>query len=290
MFSTVTFETSTKKRSPRWEAARRFARALLSEGFLARTHFIDRIAERGLGGGIRFDPRTFRSEFLHAAHYRQTRPGYTTRIAVVRGVPILYRTGGRSGKHIVLTGALPPGVALPPSERISAPRQREIESLASEIREEGELRRRWQSLRAAPRRVASGRRPLRPRPSRPTRPQARPTYRGARLTVVSGGRDGQGGVPDEVLRLLIRAKTAMSQAAFDERERRDRKRAEQSVRLALDVLRKVPSTWRRAVEGPLEEALKALGLNNSERFRTFITRALSRTREAMEDRKSYLGR
>ena len=291
MLSTSTFETSTKRPSPRWEAARRFARALVSQGFLARTHFIDRIAERGLGSGIRFDPRTFPSEFVHAAHYRQTRPGYNTRIAVVRGVPILYRTGGRSGKQIVLTGALPPGVALPPSERIAAPRQREVESPESEIPEEGEFRRRSGRSRATPRRVASGRGPVRPRPSRPMRPRVRPIYPGGRLIVVSGGRDGSGGGPDEILRLLIRAKTAMSQAAFDERERRDRKSTERSLRLALDVLRRVPLTWRSAVEGPLEEALNSLArLNNPERFRTFITRALTRIREAMEDRKSYLGR
>ena len=56
MFDTFTFETSTKKPDPRWQAAHRFARALRSEGFLARRHFIDRIAERGWGSGVRFDP------------------------------------------------------------------------------------------------------------------------------------------------------------------------------------------------------------------------------------------
>jgi len=127
MNDTFTFETAKKKPSPRWQAAQRFASALRSQGFLPRMHFIDRIAERGLGGGIRFDPRTFRSEFFRAAHYRQTRPGYKLRIAVVRGVPILYRAGGRSGKQIVLAGALPPGSDLPPSERISATLQQETQ-------------------------------------------------------------------------------------------------------------------------------------------------------------------
>jgi hypothetical protein len=83
----------------------------------------------------------------------------------------------------------------------------------------------------------------------------------------------------------------MSEAAFAERERGDRKRAERSVRLALEALRKVPATWRSATEGPLEEALNSLArLNDPERFRTFLTRALTRIRDAMEDRRSYLGR
>ena len=136
MTNTFTFETSKKKPSPRSQAALRFARALRKDGFLPRTHFIERISERALGGGIRFDPRTFRSEFDRAAHYRQTRPGYKMRIAVVRGVPILYRVGGRSGKQIVLGGALPPGSDLPPNERISAPRQKETESESEGLLEE----------------------------------------------------------------------------------------------------------------------------------------------------------
>jgi len=295
MNTTFTFETGTgllgeTKPSPTWQAAWRFARQLVSQGFLPRRHFIDRIAERALGGGVRFDPRTFRTEFHSAQHLRQTRPGYTTRIAVVRGVPILYRIGGRVGTRIVLTGALPPGSPLPPSEPITPPRQQEVEPwLESEIFEE-EISRRRGGLRAGPRRL-----PPRRRPPRPGRRPVRPIYAGPRLTVLagdgdgSGGGDGQGGGPDQVLGLLIRAKTAMSQAAFDERERRDPKRAERSVRLALDALRKVPATWRGA-ESPLDEALNSLRLNNPERFRTFITRALTRIREAMEDRKSYLGR
>jgi hypothetical protein len=284
MFDTFTFETSKKKPDPRWQAARRFARALRSEGFLARRHFIDRIAERGWGSGVRFDPRTFRSEFFRAAHYRQTRPGYNTRIAVVRGVPILYRVGGRSGKHIVLAGALPPNSPLPPSERTTPPRQGEVDPmLESEFTEEEEIWRRRGRLRGSPRRIPPRHRPL----QRPIGLR-RPIYSLPQPTLISGDSDGSGA--DEVLGLLIRAKTAIMEAAFAERERRDRKLAERSVRLALDTLRKLPSTWRTVIEGPLEEALNSLRLNNSERFRTFMTRALSRAREAMEDRKSYFGR
>lgn len=291
MNTALTFESEAgllgeTKPSPTWQAAWRFARQIRGKGFLPERHFIDRIAERALGGGVRFDPRTFRTEFYNARHYRQTRPGYTTRIAVVRDVPILYRIGGRRGKHIVLVGALRPDYPLPPSERIAAPQQREDEFLfETETSEEEELRRR---LRAGPRRI-----PPRRRPIRPGRRPNRPIYGRSRLTVVTSDGDGSGGGggPDDVLRLLIRAKTAMSEAAFAERERGDRKRAERSVRLALDALRKVPATWRSATEGPLEEALNSLArLNNPERFRTFLTRALTRIRDAMEDRRSYLGR
>jgi len=284
VFDTFTFETSTKRPSLRSQAARRFARALLSQGFLARPHFLDRVAERGWGSGVRIDPQTFRSEFFRAAHYRQTRPGYNTRIAVVRGVQILYRAGGRSGKHIVLVGALPPSSPLPPSEQITSPRQGELDPmLESEFAEEEEIWRRRGGSRGGPRRLPPRRRPL-PRPIG----LLRPIYSRPQLTLISG--DSDGGGPDKVLGLLIRAKTAITEAAFAERERRDRKRVERSVRLALDILRKLPSTWRTAIEGPLEEALNSLRLNNSERFRTFMTRALSRAREATEDRKSYLGR
>jgi hypothetical protein len=121
------------KPSPQWQAAWRFAAAIRKQGFLPGRHFIDRMAKRAVGEGIRFDPRTFRSEFFGARHYRQTRPGYNTRIAVVRGIPILYLIGGRSGNHIVLAGALPEG-GLPPVEPASPPVQREQEEIPDWLR------------------------------------------------------------------------------------------------------------------------------------------------------------
>jgi len=72
MFETFTFETSTKKLSPRWQAARRFARALLSQGFLARPHFLDRVAERGWGSGVRFDPPSYNDVVLNSKLLRAT--------------------------------------------------------------------------------------------------------------------------------------------------------------------------------------------------------------------------
>lgn len=121
---------------PAWQAAWRFATAIRKQGFLPKRHFIDRIAERGIGGGTRFDPRTFGREFFGARHYRQTRPGYKTRIAVVRGIPILYLAGGPRGNHIVLAGALPEGT-LPPAEPAPPPVQREQEEIPDWMRRIG---------------------------------------------------------------------------------------------------------------------------------------------------------
>lgn len=105
---------------------RNFASRLRQQGFLASQHFLDRFRERALALGIRLDPHHFGREFFRARHYRQTRVGYNTRIAMMRGLPILYRIGGRNGNKIVLVGALPQG-ALPPVEPVSPPRLRERE-------------------------------------------------------------------------------------------------------------------------------------------------------------------
>lgn len=124
------------KSDPAWQAAWRFATAIRKQGFLPKKHFVDRLSQRGIGQGTRFDPRTFRTEFFSAQHYQQTRPGYNTRIAIVRGIPVLYRMGGPRGNTVVLAGALPEG-ALPPAERISAPPQREMFEWQQEIQDEG---------------------------------------------------------------------------------------------------------------------------------------------------------
>jgi hypothetical protein len=75
-------------------------------------HFVERFLERNMAQGLRLTPAAFKREFLNARHYRQTRPNYRTRIAVVRGMPIVYRHGGPTGKRIVLisvwTGRIPP--------------------------------------------------------------------------------------------------------------------------------------------------------------------------------------
>ncbi|MBW4568521.1 MAG: hypothetical protein KME31_10970 [Tolypothrix carrinoi HA7290-LM1] len=108
--------------------ANRFATYLKRQGFLPTVHFPQRFLKRVLSAGVRFDPRTFKSEFYKAKHYRQTRSGYNTRIAVVRGVPIIYRPGGEDGNRIVLVTTLEQGDKLPPVEPASPPRQREMET------------------------------------------------------------------------------------------------------------------------------------------------------------------
>lgn len=100
---------------------------LRQQGFLASQHFLDRLRERALSQGKPFDPASFRRDFQQAAHYRQGRAGYNTRVADVHGVPVLYRQGGRTGKQTVLVGVLP---QLPPQvERVRAPPQREVEGV-----------------------------------------------------------------------------------------------------------------------------------------------------------------
>ncbi|HIK39299.1 hypothetical protein [Thermoleptolyngbya sp. M55_K2018_002] len=122
--------------------AQRFAAHLKRHGFLPTVHFTQRFLQRLASKGVRFDPRTFVREFRTAKHYRQTRPGYNTRLAVVRGVPIVYRPGGENGNRIVLVTTLNQGAALPPVTRTSPPKQREAEwELESEFEWEFE----WES-------------------------------------------------------------------------------------------------------------------------------------------------
>src|SRR5437899_7766280 len=87
---------------PSGQRAMRFTAALRRQGFLPSGHFTVRLLERALQQGIRLDPRTFPDEFRQAPHYRQTRRGYNTRIAVVRGLPVLYRMGGENANRVVL--------------------------------------------------------------------------------------------------------------------------------------------------------------------------------------------
>ncbi len=119
--------------------AQRFAAYLKRQGFLPTVHFTQRFLQRLASKGVRFDPSTFVREFRAAKHYRQTRPGYNTRLAVVRGVPIVYRPGGENGNRIVLVTTLNQGANLPPVTRSSPPKQREAEwELAAEFESEFE--------------------------------------------------------------------------------------------------------------------------------------------------------
>jgi hypothetical protein len=89
--------------------AQQFASHLRRQGFLPTPHFPQRFLQRVLSRRIRFDPRTFRREFYRAQHYR--RPGSPTRIAVVHGVPVLYRIGAEGDNLITLVGVLPKGAS-----------------------------------------------------------------------------------------------------------------------------------------------------------------------------------
>jgi hypothetical protein len=106
--------------------ARRFQSHLRQQGFLVTRHFLDRLLERAQGEGIRFNPRTFANDFRMAPHFRQTRPGYNTRFALLHGLPLLYRMGGPRGLHPILVGLLPQG-AMPPAVPSAPPTWREGE-------------------------------------------------------------------------------------------------------------------------------------------------------------------
>src|SRR5262245_33934646 len=113
--------------SPAAQVANRFSNYLRRVGFWPTAHFTLRFLERALPLGL--DPRTFRTEFYRAKHFGQTRPGYNTRIALIRDIPVLYRPSGWKGERIKLVGLLPHG-ALPPARAIRRPRQREAELLS----------------------------------------------------------------------------------------------------------------------------------------------------------------
>jgi hypothetical protein len=106
--------------------ARRLKSHLRKQGFLVSRHFLDRLIERAQAQGIRFNPRTFAQDFRAAPHFRQTRPGYNTRIAVMQGLPVLYRMSGPRGLNPLLVGLLPQG-ALPPAVPTRAPLLRQSE-------------------------------------------------------------------------------------------------------------------------------------------------------------------
>jgi hypothetical protein len=88
----------------------RFAAHLRRQGFLPTSYFPQRFLRRMLSRGIRFDSHTLCREFYRAQHYR--RPGSPMRIAVVHGVPVLYRMAAEGDHLIALVGVLPEGAPL----------------------------------------------------------------------------------------------------------------------------------------------------------------------------------
>ena len=104
---------------------RRLPSLLRRQGFIPTTHFLQRLQQRALAEGVRFGAGQFGKEFARARHFRQTRPGYNTRIAVVRGIPVLYRFGGNNMNRIVLVGVLPSD-GMPPVAPVQPPRPRPV--------------------------------------------------------------------------------------------------------------------------------------------------------------------
>lgn len=123
------------------DAAARLAGRLRGQGFGVTRRFAAQFARRAASGGRAFDTRGFRRAFHGARHLRPARPGARLRVAIVRGLPVVYRRGGPDGRRIVLVGLLPAGArprlvpALPPREgeadywltpAILSPRQQQV--------------------------------------------------------------------------------------------------------------------------------------------------------------------
>ncbi|HEX9370664.1 MAG TPA: peptidoglycan-binding domain-containing protein [Roseiflexaceae bacterium] len=122
-----------ERRDPAGQRALRFAAYLRRQGFLPSQHFVQRFLQRAQARGLRLDPRLFAQQFYQARHYRQTRPGYNTRIAVLRGIPIVYRMGDENTNRVVLVSLLPEG-ALPSVVPAAPPRPLAREAMASRRR------------------------------------------------------------------------------------------------------------------------------------------------------------
>ncbi len=136
-----------QRRDPAGQRALRFAAYLRRQGFLPSGHFVQRFLQRAQARGLRFDPRLFAQQFFRARHYRQTRPGYNTRIAVMHGIPIVYRMGGKNANRIVLVSLLPEG-ALPPVVSTAPPRPLNGEAMFGRL---GQWARGiWQGRRSVP--------------------------------------------------------------------------------------------------------------------------------------------
>jgi hypothetical protein len=86
--------------------AKLFAQQLKRQGFLPSQEFVVRFMRKLQDCGGRLDARAFRNEFYRARHYRQTGSRHKPRIAVIRGVPVLYHSGG-DDRRVMLLGVLP---------------------------------------------------------------------------------------------------------------------------------------------------------------------------------------
>lgn len=127
----VDYATS-KKRAQTGQAGRRplqnFLRILKQDGFLPTVHFAERFLERVAATGATYDPYHFKRDFLNARHYRQTERKYLgRRYAIVNGIPVVYRMGGRTGRNPVLITIYSPYSRPPKGRRTARPDMAESE-------------------------------------------------------------------------------------------------------------------------------------------------------------------
>src|SRR2546423_7825174 len=82
--------------------AKRFAEHLRMQGFVPSQEFVTRFTQRLQDSCLRFAPHTFHNEFFRARHYRQIGSRFKPRIAMIKGIPVLYRPDGSGEKRIML--------------------------------------------------------------------------------------------------------------------------------------------------------------------------------------------
>ena len=103
--------------------AKLLAASLRRQGFSPTQEFVVRFEERLQRRGIRFDLCRFKEEFYAARHYQQLPPRRRPRIAIMRGLPVLYQSGLADDPRIVLLGILP-DYASPRVEPVRPPPRR----------------------------------------------------------------------------------------------------------------------------------------------------------------------
>lgn len=102
----------------------RWQEALAQQGFAATPQFVRGFRQGLRAQGRRLSPAQFRDAFARAHHYRPREAGNPARIAVWRGIAILYRPGNQTSPQVVLWDVLPAGataVARPTRPPMSLP-------------------------------------------------------------------------------------------------------------------------------------------------------------------------
>jgi hypothetical protein len=87
----------------------RWQQELGRQGFVASAQFVRGWRQGLKAKGLHMQPARFRQIFGEAHHLRQTTPDHSARIAVWRGIVILYERGKRANPRIRLLDVLPKG-------------------------------------------------------------------------------------------------------------------------------------------------------------------------------------